>query len=576
MQSQAMRGACDRMGRGGARALVAAVMALVLAVVGCSAASGQAQALSSASFYDVAGHWAVSDPNAGGANWIDYVASHGIMTGRTENGKLTGQFSPDDDILRCDLATTLYRMANPDSDATTNAQHFGTTATFSDERTGEYYTAAIEWCYRTGIMTGDTRDGQPTGTVRPYDPIKREELATMLYRFARVMSIDVGDGQVLGYDDSAYKSMPDCNSVDDYAVAAMGWGASLGIIGSGGSLNPHALATRAETAKMLALVDQDALSNVPAYGMLYNDGTLVLQRGGVPDASRGGRLTVDQFGKVTVGGTLVGRWGGIEGLTGVVPWTTANSADVKRVVVDDAVKPTDADQLFASLPNLKSVDLTNLDLSAATSVRYMFMNDTSLTAIDLSATSVNSKADSYGIIAGCTALTSVKLGSGSASLAGSLTVDGTAWSSSDGTTYRPSSSAATVAHASLMSFAAPADADASGDAPAAGSEPADVAQTAAADAAQPTVADVGESPLQGAPEGTSQVSQEPGAEQVTADAPAEHAAADDSAAQATAQAQAGAAEASPDVDTETADADASVDANGSLGVPATDVSDAAA
>jgi hypothetical protein len=431
--------------------IVVAVLALLLAAAAFSLAPAKSYALSSSDFTDVSGHWSVNDASTNGTNWIDYVASHGIMTGRTENGVFTGKFGPDDTILRCEFATTLYRMAVPESDATTNSAHFGQTATFTDEGTGEYYTAAIEWCYRNGIMIGDTGSNGPLWTVRPNDPITREEMATMLYRFACVMCLDTGSDEVLKYDDSAYLQLPDHNYVDAYAVTGMGWCASRGIIGSNGSLNPHANATRAESAKMLSVLDRDVLSDTPAYGILYDDGTLVLQRGGSLDESRGGRLTVDSYGKVSCTDGVVGRWGNIESLSGVVPWTEPYGDDVKSIVVADAVAPANAENLFASLPNLVSVDLANLDLTSATTLRNMFEGDASLTTLDLSAVNVNASADSYGIVQGCFALQSVKLGTGSASLASSLKIDdSTTLTSSDGVTYVPAQADASAQQASTM------------------------------------------------------------------------------------------------------------------------------
>lgn len=423
-------------------ALLCACLALLLVMMPASRAS----AASSDDFYDVWGHWVVNDPNAGGANWVDYVVGHGIMTGRTSAGVPTGEFSPDDLISRAEFATVLYRIAYPDSASTTDPGSFATVSAFSDAAPGQYYTAALNWCNTNGIVKGDTTaTGEATGTVRPYDAVSRQEFCTMLYRFARVLKLDTGSREVLGYDSSAFYSAADAALVEPYAVIPMGWAADTGTVGSAGFLNPFGYATRAEAAKMISVVHGSVLSTLPVFALLYSDGTLVLQNGGaVRDGHLNAGLTVDIYGAVAAGQGLAGRWGGIENLQAVVPWTSSSAGLVTRVEVWGTVELSSARLLFAGLPNLLSVDLAGLDLSEADSLVYMFLNDSSLQQLDLSGVEVPEDPDAYGIIQGCNNLGSVILGTGSAQgLAAFLSSDAAhPWISIDGMVYTEPTQAA--------------------------------------------------------------------------------------------------------------------------------------
>lgn len=80
----------------------------------------------------------------------------------------------------------------------------------------------------------------------PNDPITREQLATILYRFAEQTGNDIT------YTADAYNAFADKNSVTPYAQAALKWATSKHIInGDGGKIKPAKTATRAEVAQML-------------------------------------------------------------------------------------------------------------------------------------------------------------------------------------------------------------------------------------------------------------------------------------------------------------------------------------
>ncbi len=182
--------------------------------------------------------------------WLDYVTSAGLMNGYTDG---SGKFGPDAPVTREQVVTILYRYANPTSKATTSSSSFGTTTHFSDVSTKQYYTAAVEWAFQNGITTGYSG----TGKFGVGDAISREDLATMLYRFAKLCDNSGSLANLSGY--------PDASSVDSWATSGMRWANAAGIVTGDKSTNPARLkptatATRAEAAKMFTVLVRDTLA----------------------------------------------------------------------------------------------------------------------------------------------------------------------------------------------------------------------------------------------------------------------------------------------------------------------------
>lgn len=193
------------------------------------------------SFSDTpAGSWYLTP-----TNYIYWASSNGIMTGYAG----TTLFGPEDPVTRGQVATVLYRASHDDDSATTDPDSFATYSRFTDVEARSYYTAAIEWCADAGIVTGDTdADGNQIGTFRPNDPVTREELATMLWRW---------QGRASGTVD--LNAWPDGTSVSSYARDAVRWAATKGVMT--GSVEPNGTfffpqrnATRAQMAKMLYMI----------------------------------------------------------------------------------------------------------------------------------------------------------------------------------------------------------------------------------------------------------------------------------------------------------------------------------
>lgn len=212
------------------------------------AGGGTTNPTPSTGFADVpANNWVYTE------GWLKYVSAKGLM------GGYNGNFAPEGNLTRGQVAAVLYRVANPESDATTNPAHYGATTGFADGGSQHYYFAAVKWLKEKGISTGDKNpDGSSRGTFRPDANITRQELATMVYRFAQEMGIKGGG------DTGKLTAFRDGSDVQPYAREAMAWCNDRGIITGGkgsvaGLVMPGANATRGQAAKIFTVLDRDVL-----------------------------------------------------------------------------------------------------------------------------------------------------------------------------------------------------------------------------------------------------------------------------------------------------------------------------
>ncbi len=160
---------------------------------------------------------------------VRYVYGKGLMTGTS-----TGTFDPDGTMTRAMIASVLYRLSG-DTGSYTNS--------FSDIASGKWYEQAAAWAAEKAIASG-------VGSNRfaPDNPLSREQLAIMLYNYAKYKGLDVSVGE-----DTNILSYNDALSISEYAYSALQWACGAGIISGDniGNLNPHSSATRAEVAAML-------------------------------------------------------------------------------------------------------------------------------------------------------------------------------------------------------------------------------------------------------------------------------------------------------------------------------------
>ena len=116
---------------------------------------------------------------------------------------------------------------------------------YGDVDNEAWYSPAIRWASAEGIVTGYEN---PTGTGMLFDPdgaVTREQLAAMLYRYARYKKADVSaSASLINYGDA--------QTVSGWAASATQWAVGSGIVnGIDNNLVPAGNATRAQVATML-------------------------------------------------------------------------------------------------------------------------------------------------------------------------------------------------------------------------------------------------------------------------------------------------------------------------------------
>ncbi len=158
---------------------------------------------------------------------VRYVYDRGLMNGITST-----TFGPNRTTERGMIVTILYRL---EGEPTVGA------STFSDVASNFYYTDAIAWAAENDIV-----NGYPDGTFRPGQAITRQEMATILYRYASYRGYDVSaSASLIGYTDAA--------QVGAYAADAMAWANATGLVTGTTvtTLTPTGGATRAQVATIL-------------------------------------------------------------------------------------------------------------------------------------------------------------------------------------------------------------------------------------------------------------------------------------------------------------------------------------
>lgn len=160
-------------------------------------------------------------------NAVQYAYENGIMKGTSST-----TFSPDYTTDRGMIVTVLHRMEGTPSVSGTS---------FTDVAAGKYYADAVAWAEANDIV-----NGYGDGIFGPEDPITREQMATILYRYA----------DYKGYDTSVAGSLStfsDANTISTFAVESMTWAIGSGLINGVGNnvLAPQGSATRSQMATIL-------------------------------------------------------------------------------------------------------------------------------------------------------------------------------------------------------------------------------------------------------------------------------------------------------------------------------------
>lgn len=146
---------------------------------------------------------------------VEYVTEAGLM-GDTGHGS----FEPNTNTTRAMIWAILARLSGVDTTPVS----------------GPWYSVAQQWAMNSGVSDG----------TNPNGAITREQLVTMLYRYAETHGIDVTEGGM------AIREFADVERVSSFAGPAMTWAVNTGLIsGIDGKLVPQGLATRSQVATVL-------------------------------------------------------------------------------------------------------------------------------------------------------------------------------------------------------------------------------------------------------------------------------------------------------------------------------------
>ena len=149
------------------------------------------------------------------------------------NGVSETEFAPHNTTTRAMLVTMLYRLEGEPEVIGENI--------FNDVQPEAYYGKAVIWAKENSIV-----NGYENGSFGTDDAVSREQLASILYRYAAYKEYDTN------YEDTNILSFDDAFDISDYAYPALQWACKNGIInGDGSKLMPGAAAERCQVALML-------------------------------------------------------------------------------------------------------------------------------------------------------------------------------------------------------------------------------------------------------------------------------------------------------------------------------------
>ena len=153
-------------------------------------------------------------------------------------GTTATTFGPDVQITRGMIVTILHRMENEPK--------VNSASKFTDVKDGNYFCEAVKWATENKVVKG-----YGNGKFGPNDPITREQMAAVLYRYAEYKSYDISQQADL----SAYV---DAGKLSSYAVTPMRWANATGLVKgiTSNKLAPDGLTRRCEAATLFMRFSQ--------------------------------------------------------------------------------------------------------------------------------------------------------------------------------------------------------------------------------------------------------------------------------------------------------------------------------
>ena len=245
------------------------------------------------------------------ADAVTYVRDNGLMSGTSDK-----TFTPGGTMTRGMLVTTLYRMAGSPSLENEDLGY-----PFADVPGDAWYADGVYWARLAGVVGGYSED-----QFGPDDPVTREQIAAILWRYAGSPAAESGT------------DFADEGSISAYAAQAVDWARTNGIVNGveGNRFLPQSSATRAQVATILR-------------------NYLTMEEAGEPEAPAGSRVLVAYFSATgnteAVAGYIAQATGGdLFEITPADPYTAddLNWTDENSRVVYEYENPDERDTELAS------------------------------------------------------------------------------------------------------------------------------------------------------------------------------------------------------------------------------------
>ncbi len=167
-------------------------------------------------------------------DWYYHAVAYGWWAGLFRGMNET-TFAPNVAMTRAMFVTVLGRMAGVE-------ENRNGVSKFTDVKAGSYYAGYVAWATEQDIIRGTSET-----TFSPNAKVTREQMATMMYRYAKTQGLDVTGG-----NENVLDSFADHSHISDWARDAMIWAVSQRIlVGTGAGLAPKAFGTRAQSAQII-------------------------------------------------------------------------------------------------------------------------------------------------------------------------------------------------------------------------------------------------------------------------------------------------------------------------------------
>lgn len=276
---------------------------------------------------------------------VQYVYEHDMMVGTSST-----KFSPDSPTSRGMIVTILHRLEGLPS---------ATGTAFTDVPSGQWYTNAVAWASANNIV-----NGYGNSKFGPNDPITREQMAAILYRYAEYKEYDTTiTGSAAVFSDGKF--------VSSYAVDAANWAIGVGLLQGVGNntLSPAGRATRAQVATILMRFCEDVVPDV-YYTVTFNANADDVENLPVPQTVKAGECSVEPAVPFRAGYTFEGWFTDALGTT-KYDFATPVTSDIDLFAqwgdADNAEDPYDTEvdpnSTYELSANILEVNVNNTPIS---------------------------------------------------------------------------------------------------------------------------------------------------------------------------------------------------------------------